>query len=61
MNPSYDGHKLTKPVNLCDSHGNLDSGWTDGTGMNENGFCLDGKLTKLSEDMQFSYNPSDFM
>lgn len=40
---------------------NLGAGWTDGTGMNENGLCIDGKLIKLSEDVAFDYDPSDFM
>jgi hypothetical protein len=40
---------------------NLGAGWTDGTGMNENGLCIDGKLIKLSEDMVFDYDTSDFM
>ncbi len=40
---------------------NLGAGWTDGTGMNENGLCIDGKLTKLSEDVAFDYDTSDFM
>lgn len=40
---------------------NLGAGWTDGTGMNENGLCLDGKLVKLSEDVAFEYDDQDFM
>ncbi len=40
---------------------NLGAGWTDGTGMNENGLCIDGALTKLSEDVIFKYDPSNFM
>ena len=40
---------------------NLGAGWTDGTGMNENGLCIDGVLTKLSEDVAFEYNTDDFM
>jgi hypothetical protein len=40
---------------------NLGAGWTDGTGMNENGLCIDGKLIKLSEDMAFEYDTEDFM
>jgi hypothetical protein len=40
---------------------NLGAGWTDGTGLTENGLCLDGKLEKLSEDVEFSYDPKDFM
>lgn len=40
---------------------NLGAGWTDGTGMNENDLCIDGRLIKLSEDVAFEYNPQDFM
>ena len=40
---------------------NLGAGWTDGTGMNENGLCIDGVLTKLSEDVAFDYSTDDFM
>lgn len=40
---------------------NLGAGWTDGTGLNENGLCVDGVLTKLSEDVAFDYDPQDFM
>lgn len=40
---------------------NLGAGWTDGTGMNENGLCIDGRLTKLSEDVAFDYDPENFM
>lgn len=35
--------------------------WTDGTGMNENGICFNGKLFKISEDITFSYNRKNFM
>jgi len=40
---------------------NLGAGWTDGTGMNENALCVDGKLTKISEDITFQYDPKNFM
>ena len=40
---------------------NLGAGWTDGTGMNENALCVDGKLTKISEDMAFDYDTENFM
>jgi hypothetical protein len=40
---------------------NLGAGWTDGTGMNENGLCIDGKLIKLSEDVAFEYDAVNFM
>jgi hypothetical protein len=39
---------------------NLGAKWTDGTGMNENGVCLNGRLHKISEDMIFEYDPRDF-
>lgn len=39
---------------------NLGAKWTDGTGMNENGVCLNGRLHKISEDMSFEYDPTDF-
>jgi len=35
---------------------NLGGQWTDGTGMNENGVCVDGRLTKISEDLVFDYD-----
>ena len=40
---------------------NLGAKWTDGTGMNENGLCIDGRLVKLSEDIAFEYDPENFM
>ena len=40
---------------------NFGAGWTDGTGMNENGICIDGVLSKISEDLAFTYDNSDFM
>jgi hypothetical protein len=35
---------------------NLGGQWTDGTGMTENGLCVDGRLTKISEDLAFEYD-----
>jgi hypothetical protein len=35
---------------------NLGGQWTDGTGMTENGLCVDGRLTKISEDLVFDYD-----
>lgn len=35
--------------------------WTDGTGMNENGIVLNGRLHKIFDDIVFSYDRSDFM
>jgi len=40
---------------------NLGAGWTDGTGMNENGICINGHLIKLSEDIIFEYSTQNFM
>jgi uncharacterized protein DUF2804 len=35
---------------------NLGGQWTDDTGMTENGICIDGRLTKISEDLIFQYD-----
>lgn len=40
---------------------NLGGGWTDGTGMTETGFVVDGKVTKIADDLQFVYDAADFM
>ena len=40
---------------------NLGGGWTDGTGLTENSLTCDGVLTKLSEDIVFTFDTSDFM
>ena len=40
---------------------NLGGTWTDGTGMTENGICLDGRLSKIGEDLAFVYDEADFM
>lgn len=40
---------------------NLGAVWTDGTGMTENGFIINGKLTKLSENVLFEYDKKDLM
>jgi len=40
---------------------NLGGQWTDGTGMTENGICIDGRLTKISEDLVIEYDSSDYM
>ncbi len=34
--------------------------WTDGTGMTENALCIDGRLSKIGEDLAFEYDPRDF-
>jgi hypothetical protein len=40
---------------------NLGGQWTDGTGMTENGLCVDGHLTKISEDLVFDYDREAMM
>jgi hypothetical protein len=40
---------------------NLGGQWTDGTGMTENGLCVDGRLTKISEDLIFEYDKATRM
>ncbi len=40
---------------------NLGGKWTDGTGMTENGICIDGRLTKVSEDLSLDYDRRDWM
>jgi hypothetical protein len=40
---------------------NLGGQWTDGTGMTENGICIDGRLTKISEDLVFEYDHAAMM
>jgi hypothetical protein len=40
---------------------NLGGRWTDGTGMTENAICVDGRLTKVSEDLAFEYDRADVM
>jgi Protein of unknown function (DUF2804) len=40
---------------------NLGGQWTDGTDMTENGVCIDGRLTKISEDLVFDYDRAAMM
>jgi hypothetical protein len=40
---------------------NLGGKWTDNTGLTENGVFVDGKLTKISEDVSFEYDEQNFM
>ncbi len=40
---------------------NMGGKWTDGTDMTENGICLDGRLSKIGEDLLFDYDPGNFM
>ena len=40
---------------------NFGGKWTDGTGMTENAVFVDGKMTKIQEDVLFDYDRSNFM
>ncbi|MEP7216810.1 MAG: DUF2804 domain-containing protein, partial [Anaerolineaceae bacterium] len=40
---------------------NLGGKWTDGTGMTENGLCIDGRLTKIGEDLVIEYDRTAWM
>jgi hypothetical protein len=40
---------------------NVGGKWTTGTGVNENGLCIDGRLYKIMEDVRWDYDPSDWM
>jgi len=40
---------------------NVGAKWTTGTGVNENGLCIDGRLHKIMEDVRWQYDPSDWM
>ncbi|MEA4896115.1 MAG: DUF2804 domain-containing protein [Oscillospiraceae bacterium] len=40
---------------------NLGAKWTDGTGMTENALYVDGKLTKISEDVVYEYDLKNIM
>lgn len=40
---------------------NFGGTWTDGTGMTENAVFIDGKMTKIHEDVIFTYNRDNFM
>lgn len=40
---------------------NFGGKWTDGTGMTENAVFVDGKMTKISEDVIFEYDRKNFM
>lgn len=40
---------------------NLGARWTTGTGVNENGLLIDGRLHKIMEDVRWEYEPSDWM
>jgi hypothetical protein len=38
---------------------NLGAKWTDGTGVTEDGFVLDGRLHKIADDVDFAFDPRD--
>lgn len=40
---------------------NFGGKWTDGTGMTENAVFVDGHMTKIHEDVIFTYDENDFM
>lgn len=40
---------------------NFGGKWTDGTGMTENAVFVDGKMTKIHEDVLFNYDRENFM
>ncbi len=40
---------------------NMGGKWTTGTGSNENGIFLDGRLHKVMEDLDWSYDPADWL
>lgn len=35
--------------------------WTKGTGLTENALCVDGRLTKIGEELVWDYDPDDFL
>jgi hypothetical protein len=35
--------------------------WTEGTGFTENALCVDGRLTKISEELAWTYDPTDWL
>lgn len=39
----------------------LGSKWTDGSGATENAVIVDGRLSKISEELVWDYDPSDWM
>ena len=40
---------------------NVGARWTTGTGVNENGILLDGRLHKIMEDVRWDYDPDDWL
>jgi hypothetical protein len=53
---SFSGTQNGRSIGL-----NLGGTWTDGTGLTENGICVDGRISKVGEDARFVYDRSDFM
>lgn len=39
---------------------NFGGQWTDGTGVTENAFFIDGKMFKINEEVQFTYNRANY-
>lgn len=35
--------------------------WTDGTGMTENALCVDGRLTKIGEELTWEYDSGNWL
>ena len=40
---------------------NVGDKWTTGTGSNENGLCINGRIYKIMEDLSWQYNVNDWM
>jgi hypothetical protein len=40
---------------------NFGGNWTDGTGMTENAICINGRLTKVSQDLLWEYDRNNWM
>jgi hypothetical protein len=53
---SASGRQNGRPIGL-----NLGGQWTEGTGSTENGVCVDGRLSKLSEELTWQYDKTDYM
>jgi hypothetical protein len=53
---SFSGHSGNDIIGL-----NMGAKWTDGTGANENGILLNGRLYKIFEDIIFEYDDNNFM
>lgn len=53
---SFSGRQNGRPIGL-----NLGGTWTDGTGLTENAVCVDGRISKISEDVRFICDRADLM